>query len=83
MKKLFSLSVVLCVLLSACVTVPTPDERMAIADTLAQSKGWHAEQIPSGSFKLLAYFPAALKKSDRLTVYIEGDGLAWVTESLA
>lgn len=65
--------------LAACMTLPSPAERRGIADTLAQPHGWRALTIPAGPFDLVAYLPTAPAPSQRLTIYIEGDGLAWIT----
>jgi len=69
--------------LAACTTVPTPQARRDAADALAQVRGWQAQAIPAGAFTLLAYLPAnvAADPADTLTVYVEGDGLAWITRS--
>lgn len=69
--------------LTACSTVPTPEARRDAADALARAQGWQAQAIPAGAFTLLAYLPpnAAADPADTLTVYIEGDGLAWITRS--
>ena len=67
--------------LSACSNLPTPAERRAHADTLAASRGWKAAELSAGPFDLLAYLPGKIERNARLTVYIEGDGLAWVSSS--
>lgn len=68
-----------CLLLAACMTIPSPAERRAAADALAQSKSWQASVIPTGTFDLVAYLPVAPASAGHLTIYIEGDGLAWIT----
>lgn len=71
--------------LSACAVLPSPAERRAHADALASARGWQASLWSAGTFELLAYTPplpaAGSESRDTLTVYIEGDGLAWVTSS--
>lgn len=57
-------------------------ERRAVADKLASAQGWRAETIQTGDFDLLAYLPVWQARSDVLTIYIEGDGLAWTSPSL-
>lgn len=77
----------LCLFLVGCVTVPSPAERRGVADTLAAQHGWGAVMLPAGQFDLVAYLPAnlptylppSLDKANRLTIYLEGDGLAWIT----
>jgi len=71
-------------LLQACAPLPSGPERRITANVLAQAKGWQAVTLPAGLFEIEAYVPAtATAPTDVLTVYIEGDGLAWVTPSQA
>lgn len=83
MRPLTCLSMLLCLLMSACVSIPTPAERRATADALAQEKNWQAQRLTSTGFDLIAYLPKTPKKSSTLTVYVEGDGFAWITPSMA
>lgn len=78
---LLSARLMLALLLSACVVIPTPSERRAHADALAASHGWRAERLPAGQFELLAYLPPAIRKGTELTIYLEGDGFAWMDAS--
>ena len=68
-------------LVSACISIPTPVARQKNADNLAQPRQWHAERLQTGAFDLIAYVPDALQESAQLSVYIEGDGFAWITDS--
>lgn len=74
---------VVAMLLTACAGVPTVTERRATADALAAARHWQARVLPVGRFDLVAYLPARIRKSDTLTIYIEGDGLAWLSPSTA
>lgn len=65
-------------LLVACSALPSPADRLTYADSLASENGWRGELIPSGSFILMSYAPANRINAPRLTVYIEGDGFAWL-----
>lgn len=57
--------------LAGCASDP-----VAHADALARAAGMQGERVQAGSFQLTAY--ARITRSDQpLTVYIEGDGLAW------
>ena len=68
-------------LLLACTSIPTAVERRQSADTLAAGRDWRSIRIPSERFELVAYVPRRMAPAERLTVYIEGDGLAWVNAS--
>ena len=70
-------------LLAGCSTLPSPRERQAHATGLAASKGWLPSHIPAGDFDLVAYAPPILAPGEPLTVYIEGDGFAWVSGNQA
>lgn len=74
----FGLVCLLALLSSACATIPTPRERLTHADALAAQKGWRASRIPLGRFELVAYAPPHAPSAEVLTIYIEGDGFAWV-----
>lgn len=66
------------VLLSACSNVPTSQERLVIADRLAESRNWQSSIIVTDNFNLYSYQPKQPKTGPILSVYIEGDGLAWI-----
>lgn len=76
-----SLVGLLATLLLACTSLPTVSQRIAQANQMAHEGGWRAEMIPAGYFDLIAYLPMAPARHELLTVYIEGDGLAWVSRS--
>lgn len=63
-------------LLAACASVPSPETRHQQADALAQGQGWQALQLHAGIFRLQAYAPPT--RSAQLTIYLEGDGFAWL-----
>lgn len=65
----------------ACVHLPSPAERRAQADTLAAQQGWQRIELPGGSFELVGYVPQRVQPAEELTVYIEGDGMAWISSS--
>ncbi len=66
-------------LLAGCASVPPPAERRAQADALAETHGWQPLDLPAGQFSLRVYLPARIAPDAELTLYIEGDGFAWVT----
>lgn len=65
----------------SCVTAPSPITRFNSAQSLATSRGWDAVALSAGQFDLIAFHPATFKADRKLTVYIEGDGFAWITSS--
>lgn len=63
-----------------------PAQRSAHAQRLAAAAGWTRLTLAAGQFELTAYVPASAGATaapsaavPQLTVYIEGDGLAWTT----
>lgn len=74
-------SLALCVslLIAACVSAPTVQERHASATSAAEVKGWSEVVIPAGDFDLAAWTPRNISQSPELAIYIEGDGLAWIS----
>lgn len=68
-------------LLAACASLPTLQQRRDAADALAAEQGWRAQTLAAGEFDLVAYLPASPVAGERLTIYIEGDGLAWIGTS--
>lgn len=69
---------VVCLGLAACSSLPTPQARKAKADDLAAAHGWQAFPLRTERFDLLAYAPTPIRPIETLTIYIEGDGLAWI-----
>ncbi len=67
-------------LLPGCTTLPSPEQRSQHADALARAAGLAREQVRTDSFVLTSF--ARITRQDLpLTVYIEGDGLAFRTRS--
>lgn len=71
----------LAIFLPACSTLPTPTVRMTQADALALAAGWRGRVVSTPWFPLQTYAPEPLSASDDLAIYIEGDGLAWLSGS--
>jgi len=74
---------VLLLWLGGCVTVPSHQERLRIAERLATSQNWRRLEVEAAPFVLTAYLPGPTEpgrnlSGKMLTVYIEGDGLAWL-----
>lgn len=53
------------------------------AGQLAAGAGWQKLPLATDTFVLVAYVPSPVPQEDTLTVYIEGDGLAWLSRSRA
>jgi pimeloyl-ACP methyl ester carboxylesterase len=76
MKAIVATAMLGTLLLAACATV----EPTANADALARPAGMERTLVPAGDFVLTAY--VRLTAPGRpLTLYIEGDGLAWVSRT--
>ena len=73
------IGLVCCLLLAACTHIPSPAVRRQLADTLAHQHAWQGIHLREGRFDLVAYVPANPIRSKALSVYIEGDGFAWIT----
>jgi dienelactone hydrolase len=81
MQAMRALPLIVWLFLSACTSLPTFVERRELADELARSHDWHAVTLPAGPFDLVAYLPDRPQAGDHLTLYIEGDGFAWISTS--
>ncbi len=71
---LFALFLLGCAILS-------PELRSQSAEKLTAAAGWQSIRLPTDSFVLAGFIPKDLHDSDLLTIYIEGDGLAWISRS--
>jgi hypothetical protein len=72
-----------CVFLFGCVThAPTisPEMRTRQVDSLAKTAGWQKQTIHTRLFTLKTYGSRIKRKTNVLTIYIEGDGLSWISE---
>lgn len=78
MIKIYQL-LFLTLLISACMTVPSADRRKNTAEQLASQHAWHKQLIETSSFDLMSFLPNNFIKNSVLTIYIEGDGLAWLS----
>ena len=73
----------LLLLLTACTSLPTPEDRQSHAEALARHQHWSPVRLDGGRFSLLAYVPEYIRPAEHLSIYIEGDGLAWISASRA
>ena len=55
------------------------EARRTEARSRAAHAGWERVAIDSGRFVLIAHRPHPVQRVDTLSVYIEGDGLAWLS----
>lgn len=73
-----SFFIILCLFLCGCTITP-PEMRAQQAAHLAATKNWQEQTITTQNFTLKAFGPAATQHVKILTIYIEGDGLAWIS----
>lgn len=64
--------------LSGCAGLPSQAERNTYAQKLADHRGWVKHGIRTDGFIMQSYIPAKQSKTEVLTIYIEGDGMAWI-----
>jgi len=65
--------------LTACASRYSVSERQGQAQRLAREADWVAQRLQVPGFDFMAYVPQRWRSGPELTVYIEGDGLAWLT----
>ena len=68
------------IILSGCATIPILANRYNDADQIAQDAGFQRSYIKSGNFTLTVYTRIG-KTQEPATIYIEGDGLAYLNRS--
>lgn len=66
--------------LTACANL-SPQTRWKYAEELVHAANWHKIILEAEPFSLSAYVPNQVAHADTLTIYIEGDGLAWLSRS--
>ena len=77
-----TLAVLLLIVLVGCVhTPPSAKDRRDNADQLAAAANWEKQVLATKLFTLVAYTPKNRQKTRVLSVYIEGDGFAWISKS--
>ncbi len=69
-------------ILGGCTATPTVIERITNAQSIAKQAEFQSSIIITPEFDLVAFRKATHQLSDRLIIYIEGDGHAWKTASL-
>ncbi len=78
--QFYLFTIIACLYLSGCVLIPSPEARAMHAAHIAKKVHWKEHTIHTAQFILKAYGPLAQSKTKILTIYIEGDGLAWLSE---
>lgn len=78
----FSVLVVMAFLLQGCARFSV-ESRVENADAMAEQAGWKKQTLHTEYFSIRSYSPNAEKSvsNDPLTIYIEGDGLAWISRT--
>ncbi|WP_256679461.1 alpha/beta hydrolase [Pseudomonas sp. Fl4BN1] len=76
LKYLLPLSITTC--LAACAVFPSPNERREQVDALARAHHWQGLKLNAGAFQLQSYGPPTYTVNPVLTLYLEGDGFAWI-----
>jgi len=82
MKSVIAYLAIFSFLLTACSAVPSHEKRMSDAATMAAARDWQSAVIDSQPFSLAIWQPAVITQHDVLTVYVEGDGLAWLSSTI-
>jgi len=72
--------ILLSFLLTSCKSIPTNQERSDSATSLASLNNWIRKDIDTGNFLIRSYLPHNLTEHNTLTIFIEGDGLAWLSK---
>ncbi|MFT3850349.1 MAG: alpha/beta hydrolase [Propionivibrio sp.] len=67
--------------LAGCSSIPSPTLRTEQANARTLAAGWSPLHIPAGAFTLVAFLSPQEHSSNVLTIYIEGDGAAWLDVS--
>ncbi|HQQ74947.1 MAG TPA: alpha/beta hydrolase [Pseudomonadales bacterium] len=79
-RSFCSLLIALSAILAGCTAqnnTLSPSDRTANITDMAKHAGWQRKDLKAGEFILASFSPSQLSESNTLTVYIEGDGLAW------
>lgn len=71
----------LLLLAGGCSTIPPVELRQQILKHLAATQSWQSITLTTDSFNLTALIDTSSCTNNSMRVYIEGDGLAWITRS--
>jgi hypothetical protein len=68
--------------LLGCSTPLSPVERIELAHQMAVQQAWQAQAIVTKDFVLQAFWPRRWQVQSTAVVYLEGDGLAWLSANM-
>ena len=77
MRLMPALWLAIATVLGACASTPTPEIRRTLATALASKQHWQSLALQTEVFRVQAYVSPTIN-SEVLTVYLEGDGFAWL-----
>jgi hypothetical protein len=80
-EKTLCFSLLSILLFSGCAHIPTLDERKATALNFSSDKALTQTTIKTSTFNLFSMQKLSQCENKDMKVYIEGDGLAWVTRN--
>lgn len=68
--------------ISGCLSL-SPESRLHTAERMAARSGWEPLRLNAGTFVLAAFAPRQIPGTSTvtLTIYVEGDGMAWISRS--
>lgn len=55
--------------------------REEFAERIAASAGWTGADVETDTFRVKMFWPRLPRRTSQATIYIEGDGLAWINRS--
>ncbi|PCJ31074.1 MAG: alpha/beta hydrolase [Gammaproteobacteria bacterium] len=76
----FYLTFILISSLSACSSIPSSSQRQSTFHQLTSTNGWKTSLIHTQEFDLMTAHSVVIADTELLTIYIEGDGLAWLNK---
>lgn len=64
-----------------CSTTASPKERFVKMQQMAAQKEWIPLTIKTDTYNLKAFIPTKTSYSEEITIFIEGDGFAWLNKN--
>lgn len=75
----FFLLILILVVQGGCASRLDPSNRRTLVEELLTAADWQELRLETSPISLVAFVPRMPPVSNTLTVYIEGDGLAWIS----